>query len=192
MAKVQPWCTGVVHLYAGLVGSPTSPSPVYLGTGEQGPEPEDDHRFTAIMNDLAGPEVPFDYQYAGFLSRASFVLTRWNEVAIQLLEAQPSPLLGSVPGVNSTADMGTIMGLEGGAIQFWLRNTMPALKAAHQQLGNGRRYPQCILASPIKRIQGNRPNKIVFGILSWGQYSATLKKFTHWDDQGVAALPAPE
>lgn len=185
----QPFATGVQHCFVGLGGSGSAPSPLYLGTGESFVRRDEHRAWDAIMNDISGSQLPFDYVFSGSEVIHSLVLTRWNMAVIRLLEAQPDPFF-NVRGTTREVDVGALMQTEGLVFQFWVTNAFSG-KAAYPLLDAGRRYPSTILWGPDTEEGGTRANKRHLIFRSYRIYDPVTRSMLLWDTN-LAGLPNPD
>ncbi len=186
----QQWATGGIHVFAAPL---SGGQPVYFGTAERYPEENRNPQYEALMNDISGTKVPLDFSWEGEDAQIALPMTRWNEQLALRMEAKPNPATTSiggtqpsVPGSWFAGDVGSLMGFEGFAWQFWLVRTFGALlanKAAY--VGNGllpgRHYNQCLIWSPETEESGTAPMKRLFMLYAWPLYVPALRKFVLYD-----------
>ncbi len=181
----QSYTTGCVHIYVGLGLA----SPAYLGTSEGFPMVDTQREWDAVMNDISGSKLPFDYVYEGEQAIISTVLTRWNQAVLDVIDTQPN--VAGVLGVNSATDTGSMMAQEGLTFQLWLRYGFGA-KAAYLGQGLGKHYPQVILLGPDRTESGSRPRKEHRIFQAWRRYDPTIGNFVLRDSIGLDSLPSPD
>lgn len=93
----QPWVTGPTHIiWDGQ----------YLGTAERTPYWQLERGFTPLMNDLAGPVVPYDMLAVNKYANVIADLTRWDWNVLKDMQAVTS-VFG--PGQMAGTDIGTLM-----------------------------------------------------------------------------------
>lgn len=156
------WTTGPAHMFTVL--SPTSTTPVYVGTAETKPDIEVTPAWTEVKNDIAGQSLPLDRMYDGMEGMVSAIMTRWNYPVLLAMQARPNIAvagaggLGGAEGVNFQLDVGTMMSTEGFTYPFWVWFPKAAL-AAYAGMPAGYRFWSTFLIGPDKIEPGTRAKK---------------------------------
>jgi hypothetical protein len=195
----QTFCTGPVHVYIGL---PTSTPAVvagpgiakYYGTTREGPDINEEASYFNVMNDFAGPNLPFDRGYAGAEHTIGLTMTRWDGLIDNALSLTPNPKKpGAVAGTEDVSDRGSMIGAEGLGFTLWLvfGGGTKAINIAGG-MRPGRCYFQCVLIGPNKPIVGNKENMRVRIFRAQNHFNVATGKFSLFTEENAAfqGLPA--
>jgi len=184
--------TGPVHVF--LAFDLDGQTAEYYGTTREGPDITEVYSHYPVMNDLTGPALSIDDGYAGREDHIALVMTRWDELVDQKLEAYPRGALGgSVRGSIPLSALGTMIVAEGAGVSMWLVKAgagRPGNVAAGMSLG--RLYFNCELIGPNKPIMGNKENIIVRIFKAKNEVDVTGNNMSLFSEDAAnfAGLPA--
>lgn len=123
--------------------------PMYLGTAESPPDIDLIGGFEPVFNDLGGTVLPMDRIYEGEEAIISFVLNKYNQPALDIIQAVVG---GKTMGRDTFGDIGTIIGQEDRTFGFGM--VFPyAAKPIYSDMPAGYNFFSCFRIGP----QGVRP-----------------------------------
>lgn len=158
MAKL--WTTGPVLMYAGVGGSASSRSILFLGTGEEAPEINLHREYEPVRNDLSGTVLPMDETYEGQEAMVSVVMNRFNWLTLLRCQTASEANFGSLtPGSDVAGAIGSLMAQEGQT--FPLYCVFPyATRASMATMPLGYRFWSAKMIGPDNIKGGTRNKKI--------------------------------
>jgi hypothetical protein len=122
---------------------------LYLGTAESPPDIDLIGGFDPVYNDLGGTVLPFDRIYEGEEAVISFVLNRYVQASLDIIQA----VIGSKTiGTDTFGDTGSIIGQEDRTFQYGMLFPYAA-KALYTDMPRGYKFFSCFRIGP----QGVRP-----------------------------------
>lgn len=162
-------------------------TPTFLGTGETGPTVRKRRHYAPVMNDLAGPVVPFDKIRGGQDAIVSVSLTRWNPPVYRSIASVSA---SGLPGFETSADRGTLMMTEGQSFVLYLRypffDSHPAMAA--QGMIPGYRFFNAMLDGEDDEETGTRANKEHLTFYCGGLWDTPTNSWSLYD-HNVAGVP---
>lgn len=167
----QPWVTGPGHMYVGISGGN---APVYLGVCKTTPRINFTPRFSQVMSDTAGDQIPHDWIYSGKDANLFGDLTVWNWTTLLGVMARPNPVItgfvtGLPPGFGTDSanltgvgqgSRGTLMVTEGWSYTLWVQFPYASKSAFGGFMPAGFRFPTSFLIGPDDFDMGTKANEI--------------------------------
>lgn len=175
---------GAAHAFIGF-----GTTVLYLGTAQRPPKHRIRRGFVPVYNDISGTQVPFDLLYSSQEAFTIFDLNRFNRSVLNRIQSMPNTLGAS--GINTAADIGTLMLTEGFAftliIAYPFATSHPAMAAAG--LPRGIVFPGTVLEGPDDIDDGTTAEKINLIFHSIPMYVPSTGAFV-LAHANVPALPA--
>jgi hypothetical protein len=180
-----PFVSGPVHMFALIPGQSGM---LYIGTGERAPKIRLLPEWDAVMNDLGGTKLPFDYLYEGEEALVGVTLTRWNQPVLDILRTRTNR--AAPPGFTLPTDLGALMVAEGLTFNLYLFFPF-ATKAAMAAGGMpaGYHFHYAFLQGPDDLERGTGPNKDQTMFHCVRGFDITTGRMTLYDFS-VGAMPA--
>lgn len=168
-----------------------SGTPVFIGTGEVGPDLETEQTYGEQRNDLGG-QRRMDAILDSEDARVSVNFTKWNEARLARLESMS---LGGLRGTMGNQDIGTLLVTEGRVGDIWFVFAFGAGASAKPIMTNnglpaGYHFFHGFLEGPRRRTTGTRANScaVTFGFLRmFNPTTRGLTIFNH-DCSAVAGI----
>lgn len=199
--SLQPQSTSAAIVWlgttygAGRFKTPSAPSLLAGGggstakmfaTGKNGVEIEPRPAYVPLMNDLAGPVVPFDQCQVGADYIVSFVATIWDEAMHKTISSLTGG--GSPQGKEAPLDRGSLMLHEGLVYPLWVTYPM-AGTLAYPDLPPCYHFFAAMIISPKRMSPGVKPYEVQFTFHCMPVYQAGGGGFIAYDDDmsGVTA-----
>lgn len=208
----QTFSTGPVHIgfcFGGVGAAAIDPatSATYYGTTREGPDISEEPSFFNVMNDLAGPKLPFDRGYAGSEHTITLVMTRWDGPFDLTLDRMPNPNPAAVApnfiapanipaGSEGALDRGVLMSRIS-SLQMFMFLSNGGVGGAEPLIVKWRRYFQAVCIGPNKPIWGNKENIRVRIFKAQNVFKGITLPAVNTNpafrlfDEGTNALPAP-
>lgn len=194
----QTFCTGPVHIAFGTGSTGITPpaTSVYYGTTRSGPDINEEPSYFNVMNDLGGPNLPFDRGYAGSEHTITLEMTRWDGTVDATFDTTPTPLpLGALTGAEAANARGALVSKLSGIQLLMLLSNGGVVLPADSLMIRWRRYFQTVCVGPNKPIWGNKENMRVRIFKSQNVFlgvnvtNLSLPAFRLFDE-ATGALPA--
>lgn len=182
---MTPYVTGPAAFY---VAPNLAGTPQLLGYCETAPRIRITPRYSPVMSDLAGDQIPADWLYQGADADILGDLTIWNWSVLELLMSRPSTTANSA-GVDLEGAVGSLMVGEGFAKTLWVQFPYASKTLFSGQMPAGYRFVATWLMGPDEFDMGTKANKVHVQFHAARTYKDGKWTLYDHDMTGIPLLP---